>query len=301
MVTEGFLPEELTTLNRAEIQELLYQSLFGQEDSILTVYNPSTTQNVTINDSMEQYSLQPGLSSTLPIIEWKVPVKEKQALYFDCFDSLSTNLVEPINKSFDIAINHVEQETEYPSKFENGLLYLGTYENEIVAITATLHKKVDAKSFGIYGMDLKKLQRAISNVKTPQLSVQGGTIKGVCEAKNGQQLFLPISYDNGFEAKVNGRPVSVQKAFDCFMAIPLEEGTNTIEINYHLPGLKIGLLMAVFGLVGVLWIGFRKQKEKQYVRLEQCSWVLLKVLMILVLLLIYIAPVGLWLYSHYVL
>lgn len=299
IVTKGTLPAEIGSYNRAEIQELLYQSVFGREDRILTVYEPTGKQNVSFEETSGHYRLQPGLESVPSVLEWTVRVDGRQALYFDCFDTVSTELVEPVNSSFDIEVNRVEWESNYPSKARNGLLYLGTFQDETVTVRVTLLKEVEAKSLGLYGMDLNRLQTAQTEANQADIVVSGGTLSGLCEAEEGDRLFLSIPYDEGFTAKVNGKQVEIEQAFDCFMAIPLQSGENAIQITYQLPGLKAGLLLFAAGLVGTIWVVLRRKRRRRRPGLEKTAWAMLAAFTVLILLGVYLMPVLLWLYSHY--
>ena len=64
---------------------------------------------------------------------------------------------------------------------------------------------------------------------------------------------MAIPYDRGFTARVNGKAVAVSQVNDGFLAIPLEEGENTIEISFLPAGMKLGAAAALLGAV-LLWL-----------------------------------------------
>lgn len=62
-------------------------------------------------------------------------------------------------------------------------------------------------------------------------------------------LFFSVPYDDGFTAKVNGIETEIEKVDIGFMAVPIKEGKNVIEFEYETPGLKIGAVISLFGMV----------------------------------------------------
>lgn len=62
-------------------------------------------------------------------------------------------------------------------------------------------------------------------------------------------LFLPIPYDEGWSANVNGEKTQVIRADLGFVAIPLSEGNNDVILSYNTPYLKTGLIMTIVGVV----------------------------------------------------
>ena len=93
----------------------------------------------------------------------------RQTLYFDCFDRLTNSLIEHINSSFSISVNGKLIQADYPSQLNNGLLNLGTFENQTVSIEVEVLKEVNAKSFGVAGLKEDVLQNAISKTQSANL------------------------------------------------------------------------------------------------------------------------------------
>ncbi|MGN1481977.1 YfhO family protein [Porcipelethomonas sp.] len=77
-------------------------------------------------------------------------------------------------------------------------------------------------------------------------------------------VFFSVPYDDGWTAYVNGKPVDIEKVSYGFMAVKAEAGDNTIEFRYETPGLKIGAVISVIGLVILIVyiIIFRKKKDE---------------------------------------
>ena len=86
--------------------------------------------------------------------------------------------------------------------------------------------------------------------------------------KNKKLVFFSVPYDKGWSAKVNGKEVPVIKVDYGFMAVPCEEGDNTIEFSYETYGIGAGKILTVTGLgVFAVYMGIicivRKSKSKK--------------------------------------
>lgn len=79
-------------------------------------------------------------------------------------------------------------------------------------------------------------------------------------------VFFSVPYSKGWSAEVNGQPVDVERVSYGFMAVKADSGKNTITFHYTTPGLKIGFIITISGIVllavfvVVCKIGDKKQK-----------------------------------------
>ncbi len=72
-----------------------------------------------------------------------------------------------------------------------------------------------------------------------------------------------IPYDKGFTAKINGKPVDIEKVNNGFMAIKINKGTNFIEFTYMTPGLKVGLLISLISLLVTIIYTYKVFKKME--------------------------------------
>lgn len=74
-------------------------------------------------------------------------------------------------------------------------------------------------------------------------------------------LALAIPYERGWSAKVNGKPVPIEKANYAFMGVPIEKGMNDVKLVYRPPFFFISLLVTLISLLlGTLYAtGVRKR------------------------------------------
>lgn len=107
----------------------------------------------------------------------------------------------------------------------------------------------DSFSYNSYGFD------ATINLSSPKL------------------VFFSVPYDKGWSAQVNGKDVSVEKVDYGFMAVPCQQGKNTIHFTYRTYGLTAGQILTVVGIgsfaayLGV--VAYCKKKRKSSVVLTE--------------------------------
>ena len=119
-----------------------------------------------------------------------------------------------------------------PYNKNNGVLYLGEFENEQVTVQVTLQKNTFCSSFGVFGIDEDALDTALNNTSYVDFNRDGGTLTGSCNAGSGETCFLSVPYNDGFKIKINGEKIDYKKAFSSFISFPLNEGNNDIVITY---------------------------------------------------------------------
>lgn len=80
-------------------------------------------------------------------------------------------------------------------------------------------------------------------------------------------VFFSVPYDKGWKAQVNGKDVEVLKVDFGFMAVPCEQGENTIHFTYEMQFLKLGICLTGSGFV--IWTGYVVYFKKKEKRLAQ--------------------------------
>ena len=284
-------------LPRMELQQYLFEGIFQTEKELVVPYQPVDFANITFEKNEETGKYQFDLldHNLTGIINYEIAVKGKQSLYFDCFDELSNRLSEPINATFNVYVNGELLTESYPSQKYNGLVSLGTFENESVFIQLEVKREISCKSFGIYGMKLNTLDAEIDRAVTADLRSEGNTITGsVYAEKAGSYLFLPITYMDGYETTVNGRSVQAMPVFDSLVAVPLEEGENQVAIAYMPPGFMAGIWISGAGILlaaGVVFL-IRRGCGKRALHILQYPFIALFLLLFAaVFFIIYLFPV----------
>ena len=78
-------------------------------------------------------------------------------------------------------------------------------------------------------------------------------IKLQVTAEADEKLFTTIPFE-GWQVKVNGKSTDVDIILDCFIGLTLESGNNIIELEYSMPGLKLGAVITVISLIVLLMV-----------------------------------------------
>ncbi len=244
----------LPDTTRLNIQQSLFQSVFHTSQNLFTQYEPIQMNNISIKKD-DKYTITFPDNTRNGIINYNIPVKGAQTLYFDWFDRLSNSLIEHINSSFNIFVNGIAVQPDYPNQSNNGLVKLGTFTNETVNVQIEVLKEVSAKSFGLAGLDLNVLNTAVNNTVPANLKQVNNQIIGTASAQDDNAyLFLPLTYGNGYTAYVNHKKAEVLRVFDSMIAVKLDKGNNAVSISYLPPGFQTGAYLSAAGLLLLLGI-----------------------------------------------
>lgn len=73
-------------------------------------------------------------------------------------------------------------------------------------------------------------------------------------------LALAIPFERGWSAAVNGVETEVQKANYAFVGIPIQKGTNSIELTYRPPFFTVSLIVTLFSLMLAFFYLFQSKK-----------------------------------------
>lgn len=290
--------EELSAGTRSDVQKKLFEQLFGDNgDELITDYEYDSIYGIQ-DDSVMSPSFTFNSSSDFSYMDYEIKVTDKQTLYFDCFDKLSNNLSESINGSFMVTVNGRSIQTDYPSQSSNGLLKLGEFENEEVNVRVTLNKNItNCRSYGVFGLHHDVLQKALEQVNTAGLTDNDGKLSGSVNAKAGQKCVLQIPYQEGLKIKVNGESVSYSKVFGDLVCFDLQEGENSITVTNVPKGFYAGLALTILGVALTVGYFFIRKKLKFGELLEMAGIVAVIGAGVIVMILVYIAPCILNIYS----
>lgn len=290
--------EELSTGTRSDVQKKLFEQLFGGNgDELITDYEYDSIYGIQ-DDSVMSPSFTFNSSSDFSYMDYEIKVTDKQTLYFDCFDKLSNNLSESINGSFMVTVNGRSIQNDYPSQSSNGLLKLGEFENEEVNVRVTLNKNItNCRSYGVFGLHHDVLQKALEQMNTAGLTDNDGKLSGSVNAKAGQKCVLQIPYQEGLKIKVNGKSVSYSKVFGDLVCFDLQEGENNITVTNVPKGFYAGLALTILGVALTVGYFFIRKKLKFGELLEMAGIVAVIGAGVIVMILVYIAPCILNIYS----
>ena len=224
-------------------------------DNPAVKYEPENLVDCSFYEYKNSYYI--GNDMNTGRISYKLNIKDRQTLYFDCYNGFSNNLVEEINGSFDIYVNGELLEGEYPRQNKNGLLKLGSFRKETVNITIVVLKDTNCSSFGVYGVDENSVRNAVEKAQCLNLTEKGGKIVGKVSSKG--KYFLSVPYSEDFNITLNGKKVEFSKVLTGYTVLNLEE-KGRLEIGLVPKGFGVSLVIS--GLFAVLLILYYIFKPK---------------------------------------
>lgn len=131
------------------------------------------------------------------------------------------------------------------------MFYIGN-ENEPHRISLTNYTGTDQEVFPyFYYLDQEVFEEVIEELQKKELQLEDfedGYVSGSYISDEEGWMLLTIPYDGGWDAYVNGERVEVLGGANALTVIPIEEGENQIELEYHVPGVKEGWVLTVAGI-----------------------------------------------------
>ncbi len=153
----------------------------------------------------------------------------------------------------------------YPNNFHNELIDLGVVTDDDIEISIFAIKDIGKNVKITVGyFDYTKLNDLCEINKDNNAEIETGpkSIKAIYTSdSDGEYVFLPVTYDEGWSCKVNGEKQDIDIAVSSFMAIKLQKGENVIEMNYLPYGMKLGALITVITVLIVLAIYIIEKKK----------------------------------------
>ena len=243
------------SLERYAMQEELFEALTG-ESGLFEKYSPALVTGAEDLSADGKFVYKPAGSDDADKqakITYEFTVSGLKRLYFDLFDEYTNALREPTYEAVsEIAVYRngsvVRRTANYPVRSSNGIVDLGSFSDCTVKVAVTLRKDVSARSFGVFSADEELLKSAVNRLIGADLIVKKNGFSCEIDSQDGGFLFVPVPFDKGFSAKVNGKKRSVGY-FGGFMTVPLEKGQNRVELDFCPPGLVFGAVLTTIGFV----------------------------------------------------
>ena len=240
------IPEEY---NVYEAQNYIYKNLFSSEDNIIEYIE---TQKEKIGESEDRVDFK-----------YKMRVNEKSCLYL--YGDMSENKIAKIKVNGNIvtipSINN-QKNMYYSMRENNGIVNLGAFENQDIEVEIISYQGKCNLMFAT--VSLEKFENWVNNYKeesSKEIRIEGNKIKiKVTNAKAGQKLFLPITYDEGWTGTNNGKTENIDRTFNTYMSLELKEGENEIELTFIPAKMKLGIEFSIITLIVILIYTFGIKK-----------------------------------------
>ena len=176
------------------------------------------------------------------------------------------------NQELDVTVNGKKLDTSY-LQLGSEIIELGDFEKgqQIKASFTSDSRILEMQPLfaGFNESEFTKFVQATKPyrlvVKQPEkLKYQGNHFSGtITTTKARPQVIISIPYDKGWQITDNGKPVQTYKVLKGLTGIKLAPGKHSLQFTYQTPGLKMGLEITIFGMIGVLLqlIIFRRKRK----------------------------------------
>ena len=155
---------------------------------------------------------------------------------------------------------------EDAAEFNNNIVALGSFKDDVISVTFNNPELVES-NISLYTFDIAKLEKLCSDYNANYsytVAANNTSLKTTVTASGSDKMFfVPVPYDKGWSASVNGKQVKASPAVnDGFMAVPLENGVNEIVLSYHPNGMKTGIAVSVITVALAAFAIWMKKKTK---------------------------------------
>lgn len=238
-----------------------------ENGDIVSLYNQIYSSATKKKDKIAEYvdvSENIDYKENRAILTKEVNVLGNKALYYlsNQVDTDDYNTGISVNGSRVLVPSISEMDNNlYPAHFNNNALYLGSFSNESVDI------EIDYERYDINGneivsefepriieVDLDKAYKLSGDYQDPityRTALKNGYkfefSKGLLDEK-GDFLLLPLSYDKGYRAYVNGEKTNLIAVGGIFMAVPVDASTIDVTIKFVPDGMGIGAVISIVAI-----------------------------------------------------
>lgn len=171
-----------------------------------------------------------------------------------------------LTKTFDYRNTH----QSWYAGITNSVLNMGNGQSgQSIRLTFSQTGMFNFKSVSFYARDYSKLKDAAQHLSQDhlrQVKFEANQVSGNIDLKKTKLLVMTIPYGQGWTAYDNGHKVAIHKINLMSSGIVLPAGKHQIEMRYHTPGLRVGIIISViawivFGLVAFLLHHRRKVQQ----------------------------------------
>ena len=163
-------------------------------------------------------------------------------------------------------------EIEYNSWLSPSVFYIPTTTGETearVTVKGNIYTAEGTEQF--YALDLDLLGNVTEKIRTASAGVSAETENGhlkvsATAAGDGERLILTVPRDAGWKILKNGESVQPYVWEGLFYVFELNEGSNTIEMNYHVPFVREGAVISLLALVILALYPDRRKSAKNAVQ-----------------------------------
>lgn len=250
--------------NSFEIANSLYQNITRTNENIFHIIEEFDYHNIKVSTNNNYHYYKKTDPDGYSYFEKNITITNKKTIYLEILKSLINSENYEMYEKFNIYINDKLYIQKAFYEEDNGVLNLGTYEDEIVNIKIELIDDVELSTLSIGIMDNNMYENFIENEKiNTEIIYHRNQIQVKVQTEEEKILLLPIHYDKGYHAMNNQKEVEIIKVYDNFIGIKLNKGENNIKISFIPKGLSICFTIGIVAfLIMILMV-----KTKLYFRI----------------------------------
>lgn len=242
-------PSIKNEIDTFKIQNKIYESITSNKN-LFTIHNDFKSENLKITKDKDLTNYKVIDQAMYSYLEKEIKIKDSETIYLNLYNSLNNMENICILKLIDIYVNDKLFIKDFPDSDITGTLNLGTYKNETVKVRVVLKDSISLRNISIGVMNQKKLKDFSKNYKiNNDIKFIKNKIKLNIESSDKNLLFIPLTYNEGYSVKVNGKTKEVLKVFDNYLGVEVENGQNEIIFTFVPPKIKISAIISFIALI----------------------------------------------------
>lgn len=224
-----------------------------------------------------------------------VEAEGKKALYLYGNDKQSFS-IRVNGEDLVIPAKSNDYNYNYPIDFNNGLLFLGYFEDQTVFVDFFNLSNTDGIHLGM--LDVEVFEAGMNSINSELMEKIAyerthTSLRITLDSSREGTVFIPVLYDEGWSCKVNGDKETVGNAFG-FLKVHVRQGTNEIHLKFTPKGMIQGGFLTAAGIVigAVFLFVYCKKAHGKYIgRLYQASYGAFLLVFGGVMILFYLIPI----------
>lgn len=279
-------------------QNLVLNSLTQSKSNVLDYSNKKariTTNNLSVKYGKVKYHVIKKHKKITKRTEQKYFTikrydKERPGTMRFTYDNLKPNQVGYIRFSKNLmqlvlALNNYQwnKNPDYRPPFSvtiNGKqVQLQEYTDQLIGVQADKNGKVDIKMTvdgkggkfilkypKFVNIDFSALHDKVKKAHEREMkftSFEDGYVAGKVKINKNQNLVTTIPYSKGWQVKVDGKPVKINRTLSVFIGLKMKPGTHQITLKYRTPGVLVGALLSIIGIISLIVFTLFLKKNKK--------------------------------------
>ena len=257
--------------------------------------NPFDSQNrmAQLLVNKELFTVEESEITDQNKVELEVSCNGREGLYL-WTDDLNNFSILINGEPLPIPGRRKPDNTTYPVEGNNGILPLGYYENTAVAVTVQSDSDEPLNGHILIGhLDLDAyIASTETSASLENLESSKQSLSFTYQSEEDGYLVLPLYADNIWTCNVNGQNQKLKDLYGMFLAVPVQQGENTVSLQFTPKYLKEGILISVVALVFLLVLVYAKRisRSKLYTAISGFAVHVLCAVWVIYLAYVYVIP-----------